>query len=154
MTLLAIVRVRGMVDTRKTVNRTLEILGLTENNHCVVVKETPIVNGMIKKAINYITYGVPSKEILKQLILKRGRLLGNKRITDEWLKANKVTLDSIAEMFEKDSKKIKELGIKKVFRLNPPSKGFERKGVKQPFAQGGALGDRKDKIDNLLKRMI
>ncbi len=154
MSLLAIVRVRGMVDTRKTVNRTLEILGLTENNHCVVVKENPVVKGMLKKSINYITYGTPSKEMLKYLILKRGRLLGNKKITDEWMKANKVTLDSIAELFEKEPKKIKELGIKKVFRLNPPSKGFERKGVKQPFSQGGALGDRKDKIDNLLKRMI
>ena len=40
------------------------------------------------------------------------------------------------------------------FRLNPPKKGFGRKGIKVPFSIGGALGDRRDKINDLVKRMI
>ncbi len=40
------------------------------------------------------------------------------------------------------------------YRLNPPKGGFERKGIKFPFNQKGALGDRKEKINDLLKRMI
>lgn len=51
-----------------------------------------------------------------------------------------------------------EEGLKKrgdkVFRLNPPRKGYGRKGVKMPFSKGGALGDRAEKINDLLLRMM
>ncbi|MFP4423704.1 MAG: uL30 family ribosomal protein [Candidatus Woesearchaeota archaeon] len=36
--------------------------------------------------------------------------------------------------------------------LHPPRKGYG--GIKVPFARGGALGDRKEKINDLIKRMI
>lgn len=39
-------------------------------------------------------------------------------------------------------------------RLNSPRKGYGRKGVKMPFSRGGALGNRKEKINDLIKRMI
>ena len=41
-----------------------------------------------------------------------------------------------------------------IFRLNPPRKGYGRKGVKLPFSKGGALGNRKEKITDLLARMM
>ena len=44
--------------------------------------------------------------------------------------------------------------LKPFFRLSPPRKGFERKGIKIHFGRGGALGDRKAKIIDLIKRMI
>ena len=55
-----------------------------------------------------------------------------------------------------DDKTLAELKKKgeKVFRLNPPKKGYGRKGVKMPFSKGGALGDRGDKINDLLARMM
>lgn len=43
---------------------------------------------------------------------------------------------------------------KKFFRLHPPRGGFERKGIKTPFTMGGALGNRNEKINDLIKRMI
>ncbi len=43
---------------------------------------------------------------------------------------------------------------KKTFRLNPPRGGFGRKGIKRPFGEGGALGYRGNKINELLKRML
>ena len=49
--------------------------------------------------------------------------------------------------------KRKEEG-KKFFRLQPPKKGYGRKGVKQPFSVGGALGDRGEKINDLIERMV
>jgi large subunit ribosomal protein L30 len=45
-------------------------------------------------------------------------------------------------------------GKGKFFRLNPPVKGFGRKGVKVVFTAGGALGDRKEKINDLIRRML
>jgi len=44
--------------------------------------------------------------------------------------------------------------LKPVFRLKPPSKGYDRGGIKQPYTKGGALGYRSEKINDLLKRMI
>lgn len=45
-------------------------------------------------------------------------------------------------------------GEQKVYHLHPPRGGFERKGIKKPFNVGGALGDRKDKMGELIKRML
>jgi large subunit ribosomal protein L30 len=38
--------------------------------------------------------------------------------------------------------------------LHPPRKGYGRKGVKVQFTVGGALGDRGEKINDLIKRMV
>ncbi len=43
---------------------------------------------------------------------------------------------------------------KKTFRLHPPKKGWERKGIKKPYKKGGALGYRGAEINALIKRMI
>jgi large subunit ribosomal protein L30 len=42
----------------------------------------------------------------------------------------------------------------KCVRLHPPRGGFERKGIKQPFTVGGALGDRKEGINELVRKMM
>jgi len=56
----------------------------------------------------------------------------------------------IAKRGEKDV----EGKLKKFFRLNPPRGGFERKGIKIPYSQKGALGYRGAKINDLIKKMI
>ena len=57
--------------------------------------------------------------------------------------------ETLKLLTEKRGKK----GIK-FFRLNPPKKGFGRKGIKVSFKAGGALGYRKEKINDLIKRML
>ena len=42
---------------------------------------------------------------------------------------------------------------RKFAQLQPPLKGFERKGIKHSYNVGGALGDRGDNINDLIKRM-
>ena len=53
---------------------------------------------------------------------------------------------------------LKALEAKKVadnqYRLHPPRKGYGKKGIKVQFVAGGALGNRHDKINDLLLRMI
>ena len=145
--LVAIVRIRGKVGVRKEINDTLTMLNLTENNHCTVFKDTAILAGMLQKAKDYCTWGLIDNDTLKSLVEKRGRLEGDNRLTEDFFKKNKLTIDKILEMFNDDPKKVYALGIKKVFRLSPPSKGFGKVGIKYPFAQKGALGDRKEEIN-------
>lgn len=42
----------------------------------------------------------------------------------------------------------------KHYNLNSPRKGYGRKGIKYDFVNGGALGYRGNKINDLIKRMI
>lgn len=41
-----------------------------------------------------------------------------------------------------------------VFFLAPPRKGYGRKGIKKSFVVGGALGERHEKLNDLIQRMI
>ena len=59
-----------------------------------------------------------------------------------------------------DDATLKELQEKRgtegsnVYHLQSPKGGFERKGIKKPFNLGGALGNRKEKINDLIKNML
>jgi large subunit ribosomal protein L30 len=139
----AVIRLKGLTGLRKDVEDTFSMLRLNRKMHCIVLKESDNVKGMLQKVRNWSTYGEIDDKVLKLLIEKRGRKPGDKRLNKE----------EAEEIF----KKIKETGkmsneIKPVFRLTPPSKGF-KKSIKQHYPKG-ELGYRGEKINELLKRMI
>jgi len=131
------------------------MLHLERSNNAVLIDDEPSFLGMLREAQNYVTWGEPSKEILTQLLTKRGRLLGNKKITEENLQ--KLGFKSIEEFAETVlSGRAKYWKLEKMqhcFRLHPPSKGFKG-NIKKSYASGGELGDRGDAINELLKRML
>jgi large subunit ribosomal protein L30 len=138
---IAVVLVRGLVNVTHAIKDTLAMLKLTRKNTCIVVDNNPTMLGMIKKAKDYVTWGEISEETYKELVAKRGVLyLGP--IQDSKKKYNYKTLE------------IEGKHYKPYFRLNPPSKGFGRKGIKMPFNKGGGLGPRSDKMNDLILRML
>jgi len=153
---IAIIRIRGKVGLHREVRDTLNMLRLYGQNQCVVVPSNPSYTGMIFKVKDYITWGEVDEETLTLLLQKRGKLAGKKQLTDEYVK-NKLKLDIISfakEVFEM-KKQLKDVpGLKPFFKLHPPVGGYERKGIKKPFSLGGVLGYRKDKINDLIKRMV
>ena len=124
---IAVIRIRGSIKLRKEVKDTLDMLRLYKQNYCVILEATPSIMGMIKKAQSYVSWGEIDPETEKLLIEKRGE--------------------------KSKDKKGKEI-TKSFFRLHPPIKGFERKGIKIPFKLGGALGPRGNKIKDLIKKMV
>jgi large subunit ribosomal protein L30 len=110
---------------------------------------------MLQKAQHYLTWGEVSKETLALLLTKRGRLVGNKKLSDEYAqKTGRKTLAELAEAIVEGDLDFHTLpNMKPVFRLHPPSKGFRGK-VKQSFAVGGATGSRGEAINELLEQMI
>ena len=138
---LAIVLVRGLVNVTQSVKDTLAMLRLKRKNHCVVIENTPLNQGMVKKVKDYVTYGEINEETFKQLVEKRGEEF-KARLEDSKRKYNYKSLD------------VNGKNYKPYFRLNPPKKGFGRKGVKLSFKVGGGLGDRGEKINDLLERMM
>jgi len=152
---LAIVRVRGSIGAREDVCETLRMLGLTRVNHCVVIDDDPAHKGMLQKAKDMITWGEVRREVLEALLRKRGRLRSDARLSDEYVKLN-TQFSSIGEfaaaVYKGEAKLSMLPGFKKVFRLHPPSKGYE--ATKRPFKNMGSLGYRGEKINELILRMI
>lgn len=152
---LAVVRVRGTVNIRKDINDTLRMLHLVRNCHATLIDDRPSYLGMLEKVHNYVTWGEVSKEVIALLLRERGRLTGDRRITDEY--ARKLGFNSIDELAEAiHSLKIqfdKLPEIKPVFRLHPPSGGYGG-SVKRSYKSGGVVGYMGEAINDLLKRMI
>jgi len=156
MNRIVIVRIRGKNHVQKKVADTLKMLRLYKVNGCVVVPNSPVYLGMINKAKDYITWGEIDKETFLQVFKKRGKIIGDKPLTEDYLKdKTKVSFEEFTDEYFEGKKELKQIpGFKTFFRLNPPSKGYERRGIKKPFSLGGALGYRKEKINDLIKRMV
>jgi len=137
---LAVVRIRGITGIKKDIKDTLTMLCLYHNNYCVVVNDNMF--GMVRKVKDYVTWGEIDDETYRLLVEKRGEEFKG-RLTDSKKKIN------YKKFIIVNNKK-----YKKYFRLSPPRGGFERKGIKTPFTKSGALGYRKEKINDLIKKMV
>lgn len=151
---LAVVRVRGGIKAREDVVDTLRMLGLTRVNHCVVVDNTPSIRGMLQKAKDYITWGEIRPEVLEAMLRKRGRLVGDRKIDEKVLEAwGFSSFSEAAWAVCSGRRSLDELpGMKKVFRLHPPRKGF--RSTKRSVKEGGSLGYCGEQINELIMRMI
>ncbi|MEM1515046.1 MAG: 50S ribosomal protein L30 [Candidatus Bathyarchaeia archaeon] len=152
---LAVVRVRGVVNVRKDINDALKMLHLVRNCHATLIDNRPSYMGMLQKVHNYVTWGEVSKEIIALLLRKRGKLVGDRRITDEY--AKRIGFESIEDLAEAiynlkvEFHKLPD--IKPVFRLHPPSGGYDG-SVKKSYRSEGVVGYRGKAINDLLKKMI
>ena len=152
--LIAVIRIRGQVDQPKDVKHGLSLLNLNRSMNAVVVPNDPTHVGMMQQVKDAVTWGEIDKKTLTALIKKRGRIVGNKKIDTKFLKEQK--FDTMAAFItaiydgKADMRRID--GLKPLFRLHPPKKGF--KSVKNPITRGGDLGYRGDKINALLLRML
>lgn len=153
---IAIIRLHGKTGLKKGVKDTLNMLRLYKKHTCVIVQNTKDYVGMLTKVRNYATWGEINEASLYELLDKRGKLARNKKLTEDYAKEKlKMSLQDFSKEVVNFEKELKELpGLKLFFKLSPPRGGFEREGIKQQFALGGALGYRKDKINDLIKRMI
>ena len=152
---LVAIRIRGVSDISHEINDTMSMLRLTRNCHATLVDNRPAYNGMLRKSKDYLTWGEISQESIALLLKKRGRLVGDKKLTDEYAKElGYKSLDNLAEALFKVEVECTSLPkVKPVFRLRPPRKGFKGK-VKRSYAAGGELGYRGETINDLLKRMV
>jgi len=156
MTKLAVIRIRGSIKLNRNVEDTLKMLRLYRKNSCIVISNSKNYLGMLTKVKDYITWGEINEKVFTTLLEKRGKLPGNKPLSEDYLK-EKLNLDysMFTKQFFEDKKTLRDIpGLRQVFRLKPPTRGFEKGGIKKPFSLGGVLGYRKDKINDLIMRML
>ncbi len=149
------VKVRGEVSAQREARETTALLGLTHTNHAVLLDTRPAYLGMLQRAQSYVTWGEASKETIANLVKQRGRLAGNKKLTEEAAqKLGFKNLDDLVEaIFSCKTDWSKLEGVTKTFRLRPPKKGYKGK-TKKSFRAGGEAGYRGEAINDLAKRMV
>lgn len=152
---LVAVRIRGLSDISPEIKDTLTMLRLTRNCHATLLDNRPAYSGMLKKSKDCLTWGEVSQENIALLLKKRGRLVGDKKLTDDYAKElGYKSLDELAEaIFNVDVEYASLPDMKPLFRLRPPTKGFKGK-IKKSYAAGGEAGYRGEAINALLKRMV
>ncbi|MHA1194699.1 MAG: 50S ribosomal protein L30 [Promethearchaeota archaeon] len=152
------VRIRGAPGMRRSILDTLKMLRMHKVNHGVLIWGNKSYMGMLNKCKDYIAYGEIDEKTLVRLLRVRGKIEGNKPLTDEHVK--KVTkyrnIKELAKALLKGEIQYKEKDIykiKPVFRLHPPHKGF-RGSIKKHYNEGGSLGYVENYINELIHKML
>ncbi len=150
----ALVRVRGNVNVRGSIDDTLKMLRLHRVNHCVLLSDSPQNMGMMQKVKDYVAYGVISPDTLTEMLNNRGMLQGGEKLTNEYIVENSkfASIEAFSQAVCDGSATLKDVPkLKPVFRLHPPRKGHA--GIKRTVQQGGVLGNHGEDINQLLKKM-
>ena len=152
-----IVRVRSDVKVERSIKETMHFLNLTKVNHATIVPERPQYAGMLQKAKDYITWGDADADLVEKMISERGRLVGDKPVTDaDVSEATEYgSIKEFAAAIVAGDATVKDMPeMKRVFRLHPPRGPKGWGGLKRTYVIGGALGPRGEDISALVERMI
>ncbi len=139
-TMILAIRISGQVGLSHSDKTALDNLRLRRKYAAVLLKDNEQNRSMLVRVRNLVAYGKVDSDTLKELIEKRGQSLDSKKV------------DSSKVSSELSKKSLEELGLKPFFRLHPPRGGIESK---KHFGVGkGVLGDNKEKINDLVRRML
>ncbi|MEK6855205.1 MAG: 50S ribosomal protein L30 [Nanoarchaeota archaeon] len=139
--MIAVIRISGDVDLPGNIREALYRLKIRRKYSAVLIHPTQINMKLLKVLRNHVAYGTIDNETLTKLIEKRGKPLE---------KDKKINKDEIIEKLDK--KTLSDLGLKPFFRLHPPRGGIDSK--KHAGKGKGVLGDNKEKINDLIRRML
>jgi large subunit ribosomal protein L7e len=157
-----VVRIRGINKLNPKVLRILRLLRLRQIHNCVFVRVNKASANLLRRVEPYITFGYPSRETIRKLVLKRGfAKLNRQRIP---LSDNAVVREGLGktdiESVEDLINQIHTVGehFKEAnnflwpFKLRAPRGGFAAK--RHPFQRRGDWGNREEYINQLVSRML
>ena len=160
MPLYLVIRIRGQADVHPDIEKTLYLLRLRQRYAAALYHSSlPGIEGMLRKVQDWATWGEIERESLIELLRKRGRLIGDKPLTDDWVASNLGLYGGIPELADKllageiYYHKLEEKGVKPFFRLHPPRGGF-KKTIKRHYTNSGELGYRGSDINKLVLKML
>jgi|TARA_B110000881_G_C18421867_1_gene436359 large subunit ribosomal protein L30 len=152
-----VIRARSDRGVTVKIRDTMGMLNLTRVNHATILPDEPAYVGMLHKAKDYITWGEVDSELISNLLTERGRMVGDKPVTDTSIKENSEynTVDGFAKALASGKATMKDVNdLKPVLRLHPPRGPKGWGGIKRSYTVGGALGFRGEVIRDLVSRMI
>ena len=149
-----VVRIKGQADVPHWANTTLNLLNLEKKYRAVIIPVKENTVGMLRKVQHYLSWQEIDIETTKELLDKKGRKSGYKKITGEDVsKAGFKTIDELATSLSEGKISMSKIKpIKPWFALSPPRQGFKR-STKRLYGQKGVLGHNKE-LTTLIRRMM
>ncbi len=156
--LLLAVRLLGSFGTPRKIENSLRTLRLSNRYRAILLEKNEGTIGMLRAVKDYITWGEVKSGMVAHLLMKRGELSDGKEFDNKFAK-EKMGVESIEELAraltrgQMNLSTLWQKGVQPVFRLRPPSGGFEA-SIKRPFGSRGELGYRGAEISSLVENMI
>ncbi|PIN90840.1 hypothetical protein COU60_00665 [Candidatus Pacearchaeota archaeon CG10_big_fil_rev_8_21_14_0_10_34_76] len=138
--MILVIRISGIVKVSDKIEESMNRINLRRKYSATLIEDTPENRMLLTKIRNFVAFGDADDKLLEELIEKRGESTERKKIDA------KEVVGNLAK------KGLKSQGMKPFFRLHPPRGGIDSK--KHFGVDKGVLGDHKDKIGNLVRRML
>jgi len=157
-----VMRIRGINQVHPKVRKALQLFRLRQINNGVFVKLNKATINMLRICEPHITWGYPNLKSVRDLIYKRGFAKVEHRRTP--ISSNDVvegTLgkkglicveDLVHEIFTVGKNFKYASNFLWPFKLNTPTGGWRKKT--NHYVEGGDFGNREDKVNELLRRMV
>merc|ERR1719179_92889 len=160
--LALVIRIRGINGIHPRPRKVLQLFRLRQINNATFVRLNKATIHMLRIAEPYITMGYPNLKSVRELVYKRGfgkvdgrrvPLTDNAIIEKELGKHGIICVeDLIHEIFTVGPAFKEANNFLWHFKLNTPNGGWRKK--RNHFVDGGDYGNREEKINHLLKKMI
>nr|ALS04074.1 60S ribosomal protein L7 [Acartia pacifica] len=157
-----VMRIRGINQVAPKVRKVLQLFRLRQINNGVFIKMNKATINMLRICEPYVTWGTPNLKSIRELVYKRGfvKVQGNRtpissnEIIEKALgKYNIICVeDLVREIFTVGPNFKYASNFLWPFKLNTPSGGWRKKT--NHFVEGGDFGNREDKINELLRKMV
>jgi large subunit ribosomal protein L7e len=159
---MLVVRIRGINCLSPTTRKILQLFKLRQLHNATLIRINKATVNMLRKVEPFIAYGYPTQKTIRQMIYKRGYAKINKQripltsniIVEQALgKFGIISIEDLIHELVTLGPHFKEANaFLWTFKLSSPSDGFSNK--RHPFHQGGDWGNREEKINELVQRMI
>jgi len=157
-----VIRIRGINCLSPQVRKILQLLRLRQLHNATLVRVNKATINMLRKVEPFITYGYPSQETIRRLVYKRGYAklhrqripITSNLIVEQGLgKQGIISVEDIIHELATFGPNFKAVNnFLWPFKLESPKGGFSNK--RHPYHQGGDWGNREEKINELVRRML
>jgi 60S ribosomal protein uL30 len=157
-----VMRIRGINQVAPKVKKTLQLFRLRQINNGVFIKLNKATLNMLRICEPQIAWGTPNLKSVRELVYKRGfvKVNGNRTpiTTNDIIEKNLgkygiiCVEDLIHEIFTIGPNFKYASNFLWPFKLNNPAGGWRNKV--NHFVEGGDFGNREEKINELLRKMV
>jgi len=157
-----VIRIRGINQLAPKPKKILQLLRLRQINNAILIRLTTATVNMLRLVEPYITFGYPNLKTIKELVYKRGfAKVGGSRIpitsnavVEKGLSRKGIICveDLVHELYTCGNNFKSASNFLWPFKLSPPTGGWSR--VTRAYTEGGDFGNREDKINALVHRMV
>jgi large subunit ribosomal protein L30 len=151
---LVVINMRGLVNTRTPVRRTLVQLKLLKRFNATIVPDDDVYRGMLNSAKEHLAWCTLDTQTAESLLSKRAEVSDGRRFDESKLKdVGYSSYSELASALSNGQVSLSEnLGLRQFFRLSPPKGGFKR-SIRRQYGEGGILGPNKD-LPKILEKMV